>query len=275
MRELFRFIHRFHFFFVFVALEIVSLSLLVNYNVYQRAKFYNSSDEVIGTIYNSYYDISQYIGLKSANHDLLIENSNLRNKISHLSGLYQKSDSSVNRLDYEKYVYIPAHIISNSVYNRNNYLTIDKGRLLGVGPEMAVVSPNGIVGVTRFVSDNYSAVISVLNSNLSISTKIKKNNYFGSLVWTGNDYSIVELREIPVHVNISIGDTLVTSGYSAMFPEGIPIGTIVEYKQNPGDSFYFIRAKLVVDYKSVTNVYVINNLHKNERINLEEKAHND
>ena len=260
---------------MFITLEIIALSFLVTKNNYQRAKFFNSSDVVIGTLYEKYNNIAQYLRLKQANEDLVKENIILRNSLN----TFLSSDSStvlINQdLSIGKYYYIPAHVINNSVYRRNNYLTLDKGSSDGIKPEMAVVSPLGIVGVTRFVSEHYTTVISLLSDNISISAKLKKNNFFGSLVWPGKSYTKAELREIPIHVDLAIGDTLVTSGYSSMFPEGIPIASIVEYKQKPGDSFYYIKVKLIVDYKNLTNVYVIENRQIEEQKSLEEKTEND
>ncbi len=260
---------------MFLTLEIIALSILVSSNNYQRAKFFNSSDIVFGSIYKTYNNITQYLWLKTANEELVQENIKLNNKLSSLLKLDPAADSLKINYKTDKFVYIPAHVINNSVYRRSNYLTLDVGRTDSVKPEMAVVSPEGIVGVTRFVSDNYSTVISVLSDKISISAKLKKNNYFGSLVWPGKDYSKAELREIPIHVKLSIGDTLVTSGYSAMFPEGIPVARIIEYKQNTGDSFYYIKVKLIVDYKNLTNVYIIENRQVEEQKSLEEKTEND
>ena len=260
---------------MFFTLEIIALSFLVSSNNYQRAKFFNSSDIVFGAIYKTYNNITQYLWLKNANEELVQENIKLHNKLNSFLKLDPAVDSLSTNAKTDKYTYIPAHVINNSVYRRNNYLTLDVGHSDSIRPEMAVVSPEGIVGVTRFVSDNYSTVISVLSGKISISAKLKKNNYFGSLVWPGKDYSTAELREIPIHVNLAIGDTLVTSGYSAMFPEGIPVARIIEYKQNAGDSFYYIKVKLIVDYKNLTNVYIIDNKQVEEQKSLEQKTADD
>ncbi len=273
MKELFRLIYRIHFFLIFLILEIIAFSFLVNNNSYQRAKFFNSSEYVIGNIYSMYCNITDYILLRQENEQLLLENAMLHNK----SG----SDISINHeivadsILLNKNKYIPARVINNSVKKHKNYITINKGENDSIEQEMGVISPSGIVGIVRFTSGNFASVVSVLNNTIQISTKIKRLGYFGPLAWSGGNTTEASLMEIPVHVPIVVGDTLVSSGYSAVFPEGILVGTIKEFHKKQGGNFYSIKVKLSVDYSKLGGVYIIKNKLKDEQIELEEKTIND
>ncbi|MCF8373679.1 MAG: rod shape-determining protein MreC [Bacteroidales bacterium] len=273
MRELLRFIQRIHFLLLFLILEIIAFSFLVSENSYQRAKFFNSSRKVFGQVYHAYDKVAQYVSLKQKNEELVLENVKLHNHIPSLENSPSVFDG--DSLAAKRFSYLSAKVINNSLYRRKNYLTIDKGSNSGVEPEMGVVSPTGLVGITRFTSSNFTSVVSLLNEEIRISTKIKKTGYFGPLAWTGADPTEAYLMEIPVHVNISVGDTLISSGYSAIFPEGILVGTIKEYKKKPGDNFYEIKVRLSVDYGRLGHVYVIDNKLRNEQLNLEEATAND
>lgn len=273
MRELLRFIQRIHFLLLFLILEIIAFSFLVSSNNYQRAKFFNSSQKVFGQVYFVYDKIAQYVSLKQKNEELVLENEILHNRLSSLESAAPIPGNENTTIEY--FTYLSAKVINNSLYRRKNYITIDKGSDSGIEPEMGVVSPTGIVGITRFTSAHFTSVVSLLNEEIRISTKIKKNGYFGPLAWTGGDPTVASLMEIPVHVNISVGDTLVSSGYSAIFPEGLLIGIIKEYKKKPGDNFYDIKVRLSVDYARLGHVYVIDNPLKREQIKLEEATAND
>jgi rod shape-determining protein MreC len=159
-------------------------------------------------------------------------------------------------------------VLNNSIFRQHNYITLDKGRSAGVKPEMGVISSEGIVGVVRGVSENFSSVISLLNSELSVSAKLKNSGYYGSFNWTGRDYRYGKLQDIPLHVDVSIGDTVITSGYSAIFPEGILVGFVEEY-QEKGGRFLELTVELSTDFKKLNNVYIVKNLLKEEQKELE------
>jgi rod shape-determining protein MreC len=258
---------------LFLILEIIAFSYVISENSYQRAKFYNSSRRVFGQVYSAYDKVAQYLWLKHKNEELALENLKLRNRFQ--TRAIAPSSPIGEDLGIERFTYMPARVINNSLYRRKNYLTINKGSDYGVGPEMAVISPTGVVGITRFSSAHFTSVISLLNEEIRISAKIGKSGYFGPLAWTGGNPTEAYLLEIPVHVHISVGDTLVTSGYSAIFPEGILIGTIKEYKKKPGENFYEIKVRLSVDYARLGHVYVIKNHLKKEQLKLEEATTND
>lgn len=272
MRGLLRFIIRRHAFFLFLILEIVSFSLLVQNNDRNHRIFLNSANEVSGFFLKNFRFVSDYFELKKVNQELMEENNHLRNRLQALSAETDYAITQVNDTAYDQhYFYITANVINNSISRAHNYMTLDKGANHGIKPEMAVVSKDGIVGVVRDVSPNYCTIISLLNRNLKISAKIKKNGYFGSLEWEGQDYRKVRLHDIPAHVEVGPGDTIITSGYSAIFPEGVAIGTVEEIDKNSGASFISLELRLSTDFKNLHYVYVIGNLMKQEQVSLEKE----
>ena len=273
MRNLFAFIWKYYFVFLFILLELIASFFIVQNNSFHKASFLNSSNIISASIYNSTNKISGYLGLRSTNEFLAVENAKLHSKsILSFTKLYTDKWSINDTIYEQEYTFLSAQVINNSIYKRNNYLTLNRGGKHGVKPDMAVISSNGIVGIVKDVSDNFSSVLSVLHKNARISAKIKKNEYFGSLVWDGSDFKSGTLLYIPNHVKISEGDAIVTSRYSAIFPEGIRIGSIIDFKINPGDNFYTISVKFSTDFSNLSYVYVVNNLMKEEQKTLEETS---
>ena len=276
MRNLIRILIKYHFFILFVIIEIFSLFLLINYNDYQRKSFLQSSNVLIGNIYKSHSAITGYLALKEENKRLAFENSFFRTKlISSYRNLSTLNKTVKDTIYKQQYIFTSAKVINNSVNRQNNYLTLDKGSINGIKPEMAVLSSNGIVGIVKCVSKNFSTVISLLNSKLKISVKLKKSNEVGSLAWDGWDYTRAKLNEIPFHVKLKPGDTIITSGYSAMFPEGIFVGTVLKSNIPVGSNFYDITMKLSTNFNNISYVYIVTNLYKDEQKNIEKELDND
>lgn len=266
MKNLLRFILQNHVLFLFLLLEIFSFVLIFNYNNYQKVKFLNSSSRFTGKVYDSYSKAENYFRLPSVNRELAAENARLRELLGINPGIIRIPDSLLQKGSDEhlKYAYISARIISNSVNQQQNYLTLDKGSDDGVRPDMGIISTDGVAGIVTNVSPSYSTGLSLLNTRWNVSAKLAKNDYFGSLVWDGKNYREALLNEIPFHVDVAVGDTIVTSGFSAFFPEGITLGTVGSFEKSGGDSFYTIRVKLSVDFKSISYVEVIENSKKPE-----------
>ena len=219
--------------------------------------------------------MKNYFYLRKINQELANENNLLLNQLDYYKQLVANNPAeSADAQPGRKYTYIPARVINNSINKQYNYISINKGSHHGVQPEMAVISSNGVVGVVLAVSGNFSTIISLLNRDFRISAKIKKNNYYGSLSWKGTDHYTAELSEIPYHVDVQVGDTIVTSGYSAIFPEGILLGVISSYNIEESN-FYQIEVELSVDYKNLVNVNVIRNLLRDEQTDLEKTETND
>ena len=270
MRSLFRFLLRNYFVMMFLALEVVSFSLMVSYNNYQRVTFINSSNDVVGTIYERFSHFDDYFSLSRTNARLAAENAALRKQLQMRIALQEKYP--VNRpdtVDAPAYYFTSAKVISNSVNKQFNYITLNKGSRQGIKPDMGIISADGVVGVITNVSPNYSTGLSLLNKRLSIPAKITKNNYFGALVWDGEHSNTADLKEIPFHIMVNVGDTVVTSGYSSIFPEGLMIGTITKWEQDPGTNFYNIKVELSTNFRTLKYVEVVRNTKQAELKKLE------
>ncbi|GAB4280632.1 MAG: rod shape-determining protein MreC [Marinilabiliales bacterium] len=246
--------------------------MLVQFNYYHKASFINSANSITGYIYENYSDAIHYFNLKYQNQKLHDENTRLHNALEKCNQNRHNPYSLHENYPSNKYIYHTARVIYNSVNKLNNYLIIDIGSNDNIKKDMAVINTDGVIGVIKETGKHYSTVISLLNLRFSIGAKIKNNNYFGVLSWNGKDYMQCKLSEIPRHAEINIGDTVVTSGYSAIFPENVPIGIISDFYIDDSYSFYDIDVKLFNDYKRVYQVYVVENKHKDEINELLEKS---
>jgi rod shape-determining protein MreC len=166
-------------------------------------------------------------------------------------------------------------VVNNSVTKLNNYITIDKGSDAGIEPDMGVIGSNGVVGIVTSVSEHYATIRSALNSNTKISCMFKKNNAFGSLEWNGDSPKFSSLKYVNKHVEISSNDEIVTSNYSKLFPQGIPVGRVFSHSLDAGDNFHYIKVELNTDFSTLKNVYVVKNILKNEQQNLESTLKSD
>lgn len=270
MRSLFRFLLRNYFLMMFLALEAISFSLMVNYNNYQRVTFINSSNDMVGTIYERFSHMDDYFSLSRTNARLAAENASLRKQLQMRIALQEKYP--VNRPDTVEapaYYFTSAKVISNSVNKQFNYITLNKGSRHGIKPDMGIISPDGVAGVITNVSQNYSTGLSLLNKRLSIPAKITKNNQIGALVWDGEHSNTADLKEIPFHVQVNVGDTVVTSGYSSIFPEGIMIGTITKWDVESGTNFFNIKVELSTNFGTLKYVEVVRNTKQTELKKLE------
>ena len=270
MRNLIFFVYKYYVFLMFFTLEILAFVLIYRFNNYQKASFVNYTTGVTSSFYNWVSDVESYFKLRTVADSLQSENARLHNLL--LTSYYQNNltTKTINDSVYkQQYTYLAARVVNNSVTKRNNYITINCGRLHGVMPEMAVISESGIVGIVLNVSDHYATVLSFLNNNCKISAKLERTQAFGSLVWDGKEPRFARLLDVNKHVPIKINDLVITSNYSTIFPEGIPIGRISDVSLDAGDNFHTIQVQLFTDFSTLSTVYVINNLLKNEQQNLE------
>ncbi|MCX6272705.1 MAG: rod shape-determining protein MreC, partial [Bacteroidetes bacterium] len=230
----------------------------------------NATSEITGSLQRSVTNITEYLRLKEANKTLAAENARLR---SQLLSAYHITDtahfSKTDTTNKQQYHYISTRVISNSVSNRNNYIMLDKGRKDGIKPDMAVISPDGVVGIVSKVSENFSWVISLLHKQTKISAKISKNGFVGTVTWDGLSYANGKLQDIPANVQIAKGDTVVTSGYSHVFPPNMLIGTIKDFSVDKGYNFYEITLKFSQNYNKLSYVYVVTDFLRDEKIYLE------
>ncbi|SMO66700.1 rod shape-determining protein MreC [Saccharicrinis carchari] len=271
MRNFLRFIIHHHFTFLFILLELIALILIVGYNQNQRSIFLSSSSKIAGGLFQSVNNIEEYFSLKEVNRELSKENSLLRSQMpssfetSKDYFLYAGDSASAHQ-----YKYRSCKVINNTVRKHFNYITLNKGTQDGIKPDMGVLSGRGVVGIVIKSTKNFSTALSVLNPRLKISAKLKESDFFGSVSWDTESTLFATLDEIPEHANVSLGDRVITSGYSATFPEGILIGTVDEVAHPEGESFYKIRVKLSVDFSKLSYVEVVENIFQEQQKQLEE-----
>ncbi|MFO7655965.1 MAG: rod shape-determining protein MreC [Bacteroidales bacterium] len=275
MRELLRFLIKYHFILLFILLEITGIVFLVQNNTYQKAQFVSLTHSITGRYAKKSSILRDYLSLHKENSQLIEENNQLYNMINSLVSInYGNKVYGIDTVSRLKFVYIGTRVLNNSTNKQFNYITLDRGINDGIMPDMAVVCNDGIVGVVKEVSDNFSSVISFLNRNLKLSAKLKKTGHFGSLEWTGTGHTKASLKDIPHNINVKKGDTVVTSGYSAMFPEGCMVGVVSDVELK-GGNYYDISVLLSTDFKNLRNVQVIKNLYRSEQLGLENKNGND
>lgn len=276
MRNLILFLTRNYYIILFLSLESLSIFLLIQNNHFQRAHFLNSSNVIAGNIYETYSGITDYFGLETTNKKLAEENAVLRNQLRQsFSSETNPSITVKNNLTKQQYVYLVAKVVNNSTNRKKNYLTLNLGSKQGVKTEMAVISSDGIVGIVRDVSDNFCSVMSVLHDNTRIPVNIKKFGENSILTWNNNDEWHASMERIPSHLQLSKGDTVVTSSYSSIFPEGIMVGTIESFEKIAGNTFYNVTIKLSTDFNRLSYVNVVSNLMKDEQTTLEKATQHD
>lgn len=269
MRNILNFILRYSKWFVFTFYVLVSCMLLVDNNVYQQSVYLTSANNVSGVLFGTWSQVSGYFHLKSINESLQASNAalqnevlNLKNRISELQTAVE--DTIASREYRNRFDYVAASVINNNTRHPKNYFTIDRGRLDGVEPGMGVVDQNGVAGIVNVTGDHMSRVISLLNETQRFSVKIKGTSYIGSLMWRGGDASTGYVEEIPRHAKYQIGDTIVTSGFSTTFPEGIPVGVIQNRVRSQDDSFFSFKVRLTSNFKTLSTVRVIKDIYKSE-----------
>ncbi len=265
MRYLFAFLRKNNIFFLFIFLEIIAFVLMANSKNYPGSVILNSTSYFTGALNKNYTNITAYFDLRKTNQLLVEENEYLKN-LRHFNVI---ADSLTLRPD-TNYKYIGAKVISNSTHKPNNYLMLDKGEMHGIKIDMAVVSSQGIVGSVIAVSENYCSVMSILHKDSKVSARIKKNNQLANILWDKMDYLRGTLTDIPSHLQLIYGDTIVTSGHSLIFPEGILIGTVESYDSRIGSNLNSATIKFSTDYNKLRQVYVINNIRKEEQLKLKE-----
>ena len=264
---------------MFGLLIYLSVFLIVHNNRFQRSKYLQVAQEVTGRVYSVANRFYSYFRLKSLNADLLQRVAQLETEVYayqyQLAGLLNDSEQGLSfRMDSVIYHFTPAQVVKNSVSLSENYFRLDKGSNDGIQPDMGVLSADGIVGVIVKVSPNFSTAISLLNIKYQPNGRIKSNDYdyFGPLVWDGKDVRYTCLTEIPRHVVFELGDTVVTSGYSAVFPKGIPIGSIVDSQKLQDDNYLSIRIRLFTDFSKLKHVWIVSNRFQKEQLELEERT---
>ena len=257
-----------HVFFVFIILLLLSFNFLMKHNLMVETRLSKMSQELSGFIFNKEKKIKDYFLLKKINNQLLQEQKNLIHQIEILK---KNSVDDLLKIDSTKSTHIitQAKIVKNTWQKKNNFLTINKGKSHHIKPYLAVANNNNLVGMTHTVSENFTTIISLLNTNWKVSAKIRNSGHYGTLNWNGNNFNTMELRDIPKNAPIQIGDTIVTSGYSNNLPEGLHIGVVENYHIEEKTNFLNISVKLFIDFTSIQYVYIIESKSKEERLLIE------
>jgi len=264
MQRIFLFLYRIRAFLLFVLLEAIAISLVVSNNSQQGSAFFNSSNEFSGTVFQTKSNVVGYFSLSSLNKNLMEKNAQL---LSEIEALRKSPDSIFIPLDsgiFTATQFRGAKVINNSLRLSQNHLTINKGSNQGVKIGMGVINEQGVVGRVKSVSSNFSTIISLLHTELLVSSKIKSNDVFGSTKWDGLNPQLAKLMYVPRHVVVEIGDQVVTSGYNSIFPEGIPIGTVTEVKAGTDTNYLDITLKLDTDFSKISYVYLVESFQQQE-----------
>lgn len=289
MKTLIKFFLTYGVYFLFALLEIGSLLMVVNYNRFQQGVFFTSCNSTAAKLYEINQSVWDYFGLKQVNQELAVENVSLRNKLILLDNQFNNLKVDSQRLksivlDPEKeYTCYSAKVINNSINKLQNFITLNRGAKDGLKEGMSVITPQGVVGIVKSVSEHFAVVMPILNPKAQISCKIKGRilsandslgvvKDIGSLKWSGEDYRYANMIQVPKHVPVRRGDTIVTSGYSDFFPEGILIGTVEGFSKASDDNYYNIKVKLSVNFKTVSYVDVLEYKHRAEQEQLQLQA---
>lgn len=269
MRNILNFIIRYSKWFVFTFYVLMSCILLVDNNIYQQSVYLTSANGFTSGVYGIWSQVAGYFHLKTINESLQASNADLQNQVLNLKSeiaelKIHRDDTLMNPQDRQRFDYVSAAVINNNTRHPRNYFTINRGRLDGIKPGMGVVDQNGVVGIVNVTGDHMSRVISLLNETQRFSVKLKGSSFIGSLNWRGRDATIGYVEEIPRHAVYKTGDTIVTSGYSTTFPEGIPVGVVLNRVHSNDDSFFTFKVKLISDFKALSSIRVIKDVYKSE-----------
>lgn len=260
MLRILQFLYRIKAFILFIFLEFAAVWMIVSNNSPQGAAFFNSSSAFVGSILEKQAKANQYFYLAEINKELELKNLELMRQISSLSSKPDSMPISLDSTLASNYQFKGAKVIANSLRFSQNFLTINKGAKDGIKEGMGIFNSEGVVGRIKSVSENYSVAFSLLNTGLLISSKIKNLDVFGSVQWNGKNTIEAKLLYIPRHVKTQEGDSVITSGFNAVFPEGILIGTVSKIEPDTKDPNYLdLTIKLSADFSSLNYVYLVEN----------------
>ncbi len=276
MQQIINFLIRNKNFLLFAFLFFISLVFTIQSHSYHKSKFVNSANFLSGGVYESLSNMQDYFNLKTYNQQLLEENARLRENESKLRSITNSSDSlSIYNTTESQFKYIPARVLKNPYSKTDNIITLKAGKRDSIFPEMGVITSQGIVGFIEKTSTKYSTVLSILNTNFKTSAKLRASDHYGTLEWNGQDPNIMTVIDMQEQAHVKIGDTIETSGQSAIFPKGIPIGTIENFELDNSKNFYTLSVRLFNDMTNLGHVYIIKNIDKEEIRTLEENNTNE
>lgn len=276
MHNLTEFLAKHNHWFVFLVLEVVSMVLLFRYNSYQGSVWFSSANAVTGKVYEWDSAVESYFSLSGVNSQLTQRNAFLEQQVRMLDDsiarLTRSQEAAVTRLlsmvPFQGCRLIPAKVVANMVNRYDNLITIDKGSADGVKRDMGVVCGMGVVGIVYLVSEHYSIVIPALNSHSNISCTIQRRGYFGYLRWRGGSSQLAYLEDVPRHAHFKLGDNVVTSGYSSVFPPGVMVGKVLHVFNSADGLSYRVQVKLSTDFARLRDVCLVDDSALQERIDL-------
>lgn len=280
MQNLIAFLVRYRKLLLFILLELLAFSFLLQHQSFQRSKVVHSARAWTAEVLASRAEFNQYLKLKETNQHLVEENASLKTLLQTLESPLAQGDSLMlwsgrDSLNARTYRFMSAWVVKNSFHKRNNYLTLNKGEAHGVKPGMGVVCSQGVVGIVRDVSPHFCTVLSVLHKDAMISARLGNSRHFGSLVWPGESHRSALLQDIPKEAEILVGDSLFTNAYSAVFPPGVPLGLVSDFTLPQAANFYEIQVQLSTDFSRLDYVYIVENMMQEEQLELEEIRANE
>ena len=273
MQQIIFFLIRNKNFLLFIVLFSISIFLTIQTHSYHKNNFVNSSNSITGGIYTIKSSITNYFNLREENEILIDENTRIRIQLESYKSKVVNQNIDTNSI-LSKYYFVSAKVINNSFSKTKNKLTIDKGERDSIQLDLGVITSKGIVGIIDNVSNKYSTIQSILNTNSQINAKLKNAKHFGSLVWNTKDPNVIQLIDIPRLAPVKIGDTIVTGGKSTIFPEGILIGAVIDFELTEDKNSQNLNIQLFNDMTNLQHVYIIDNLDSQEIINLEKGLEN-
>ncbi len=290
MRRFLEILYTYRTFLLFLALEVTSILLVINNNDYQRTAFLSTSNRMVGSLLTVSSEVQYYFNLNRVNTELATENAQLRERIAkgEFPNRLVRPESLTMQVSLPKfntpglndfvfdttgrYSFIPAKVINNSLYLSKNHITLNKGSKHGIKPDMGVISPFGTVGKVLACSENFSTITSLLHTDLLVSSTIKSTGTLCSTSWDGRDPAKANLQFVPKHVNVQVNDTIITSGYNAVFPSGIMVGVVSNVEDTEEGNFLSIEINLATSFASLSYVYVIEDEMKTEIDSLEQQT---
>lgn len=276
MRNLLTFIIRNSSWLVAIVLIVFSFHLLFSYNSYQRSVYLSSANNVTGWFYETSNKATTFIHLSKNNKLLLERNAQLESELyslkTHLQDMQMDTLTTnaflSDSIPVSQFSFIPAEVTNVSFSGPNNFITVNKGSLHGVKPDMGVVSQNGVVGVVLTVSPKFSVIILIINPKFRLSGKLKNSNNTGSISWDGKDLNVAQIGELPKHEVFQPGDTVLTS-FSRIFPKDIVIGYVIGQIPSKDDNFNTLNVRIATDFYSVRDIHIIDDKYYDEQKQLE------
>lgn len=277
MNSIFQFLYKHLHWIVFIALEIISFVLLFSYNTFQGSVYLSTANEVTARLLNGKDRVTTYFGLAEQNRALAEQNVLLQQRIMELEAMASlthldslSETEAISRVHRAGYRISPAQVIDKSVNKTDNYITLDRGAADGVTPDMGVMGVNGVVGVVYKTTEHYSLVMPLLNSNSSISCKVRGSDHFGYLRWHGGDPRYAMLHDLPRYSNVKVGDTIVTSGSSSFFPEGMLVGRVEETFPSTDGLYMSLKVLLSTQFAKLEHAFVVSKMDADELAALQE-----